>query len=394
MIQVDRKQFSRALDLAGAVVEARGATIPILGNLKVTANGILRLEGTDLDTHSRAELAYQGDGSSDFTLPQPRRVRAAINSAGGESVELTLEEDAGVHLRTGLLDSHLRSLPADDFPVVGPVGFEDFGATLSAGELKQIRRVTAAISSEETRYYLNGICVRKVSDWTYQFAATNGHVLMMVDVPLPDAAGDLPDMAILPRRFVHLVLQHFARAQDGLRLSYGHQAVPNKEGPTLPLERGGVLISLRGDLAGIDYSLTSKLIDGTYPDYLKVVPTSFTNFARFRRAEMVRAIQALRPLTFSKYGAVKITFPAGKLAIELDGPDLGRSVFHIDAEHDAGAAEGAQIGFNGNYLIGVMGALHGDEVAMQVSAPMGAGPTLFTDPADTAFKAVLMPTRV
>ncbi|AOR77192.1 DNA polymerase III subunit beta [Novosphingobium resinovorum] len=389
MIQVDRKQFSRALDLAAAVVASRW-TIPILGNLKVSANGVLRLEGTDLDNWTCAEMPYTGD-AGDFTLPQPRLVRSAINTAGGDTVSLKPDEGAAVRLEAGKLASDLGTLPADDFPFPDRVGIEEFGATLGAGELKQLKRVMAAISTEETRYYLNGVCVRHLSDWTYRFAATDGHRLLVVDIPLPDADGVIPNDTIIPRAWLNLVMARFARTKDGVRFSYGRTMVPNKEGPTLPLQAGGTRIAMRGDLDGIGFSVTGKLVDGKYPDYHRIIPTDLKYFARFRRADLVQAVHAVAALNIGKYRAVKLTFPKGKICCELVSADLGKSVFDIEAEHDV-PKDVEHIGFNGRYLIDTLQALQGEEVVLQLND--SAGPALLTDPTDTAFKAVLMPTRV
>lgn len=390
MIQVDRKQFSRALDLASASVVSR-ATIPILGNLKVTANGKLRLEGTDLDNATCAEIPYTGN-PGEFTLPQPRMVRAAINQAGADEVALELDENCKVQMRSGRLDSLLSTLPADDFPAAGRIGFEEFSATLGATELKQIKRVMSAISTEETRYYLNGVCINHVADWTYRFAATNGHALLMCDVPLPDAQGSIPEKTIIPREWLGIAMSRFLRAKEGARLSYGRMAVPNIQGPDLPLEPGGTRLSLRADLGGIDYSVTGKLIDGTYPDYMRVVPTEFTSSARFRRADLAQAVRALSSFSEGKkYRAVKLSFQPGKILCELHSAVFGKVAFDIEAEHSV-SADFDCIGFNGNYLLDVLTALNGEEVVLQMAD--SAGPGLFTDPTDTAFKAVLMPMRV
>lgn len=389
MITVNRKQFTRALDLAAATVVNRG-TIPILSNLKVTANGSLRLEGTDLDNWTCAELAYEGH-AGDFTLPQPRMVRAAINQAGGEAVTVSPAENDAVDLRAGRLESTLSSLPAADFPFPDRIGTEEFLATLGAGELRQIARVMSAISSEETRYYLNGICVSHVADWTYRFAATNGHFLLMVDVPLPDAVGSIPNGTILSRMWLNLVMKRFAKAKEGVRLTYGQKAAPNSDGPDLVPPKGGPRVAMRADLEGIAYSVTGKLIDGQYPDYARIIPTDLPCFARFRRVDLVRAIHSLTSLTVGRYRAIKLTFPPGKVCCELNSPDLGKSVFDIEAEHNA-SDQLDHIGFNGQYLLATLNALGGEEVVMQVSD--AAGPAVLTDPADTAFKAVLMPMRV
>ena len=390
MIEVNRKLFSRAVDLAAAAT-SRYATIPIISTLKVTANGKLRLEGTDLDNHAVAELPYEGK-PGEFTLPQPRLLRTAVNQAGGETVTLDANGENKLRLRAGRLDSNLITQPADDFPAHPRITFDDFTATLGAGELKQIRRVMAAMSTEETRYYLNGVCVSHVADWTYRFAATNGHVLLVCDVALPDAAGVLPDMTIIPRDWLNTIMARFAKMKSGARFTFGRQGIANTAGPDLPLQPGGVRISLRGDLDGIDYAVTGKLIDGKYPDYSKVIPTSHDYAIRLRRADLVQAVHTVSAICFGKWRAIKLSFPAGKLRVELSSPDLGDSAFEFEAEHNVPAGS-PYVGLNTDYLVRVLNSLHGEEVVLGISKEP-VSPVTFSDPADTAFKAILMPTRI
>ncbi|KPH67532.1 DNA polymerase III subunit beta [Novosphingobium sp. ST904] len=390
MIEVNRKLFSRAVELAAAAT-SRYATIPIISTLKVTANGKLRLEGTDLDNHAVAELPYDGK-PGEFTLPQPRLLRTAVNQAGGDTVKLDANEENKLRLRAGRLDSNLITQSAEDFPAHPRISFEDFSATLGSGELKQIRRVMAAMSEEETRYYLNGVCVSHVADWTYRFAATNGHVLLVVDVALPDAAGVMPDMTIIPRGWLNTIMARFAKTKSGARLTYGRQGIPNTAGPDLPLQPGGDRIALRADLDGIDYAVTGKLIDGKYPDYSKVIPANQEYAARPRRADLVQAVHTVSAICFGKHRAVKLSFPAGKLRVELNSPDLGDSAFEIDAQHNVPEGFG-HIGLNTDYLLRILNSLHGEEVVLGI-AQVSMAPVTFADPADTAFKAVLMPTRI
>jgi len=390
MIEVNRKQFTRALDLASAVV-GKSSTIPILQSMKVTANGALRLEATNLDNCTCAELPYEG-AAGNFLLPQPRMLRSAINQAGGDDVSVLPADDRSIEVRSGRLGSKLLTMPVCDFPPLDRIGFEEFSATLGAAEFKQLARLVPAISQEETRYYLNGICVKRLDGWTYRFAATDGHKLMIVDIPLPDAVGIIPDNTIIPRDWLTIVLARLAKAKEGARLTFGRMAVPNNAGPDLPLAPGGPRIALQGDLDGIVYSVTGKLIDGQYPDYQRVVPTDTRYVVRVSRRELVQAISALASLSFDKsFRAVKLTFPAGKLRCELFNVELGTSTFDIDAEHNV-AAGLEQIGFNAKYLLAMCNSLTGEEMQLHLSAH--DAPAIVTDPADTAFKGVIMPMRV
>ncbi len=389
MITVDRKQFSRAIELAGTVIE-RQNTIPALGTVKAVANGLLALEGTDLDTSTRAEIAYTGDTGT-FCISSAAGVRSAVNAAGGEAVSLKPGDGNKLRIECGSLASNLAgNIDADDHPGAEPVSEEIFGCDIGTGEMAQIARVAAAISREKTRYYLNGICVSKVGEWLYRFAATDGHRLMWVDVPLPGATGEIPDATIIPRRPLEIAFNRFAKAKEAVRLSYGYATARNRRDGKLEIERKGMpRLSLASDLGGVRFSLTTKLIDGTYPDYSRVIPTGNDKFATLRRADLVQAIHALTPLSTEKMRAIKFTFTKGKIGLSLNSPDFGDSTFDVAAEHNA---DGLTIGFNGGYMLAMLAALRGDEVRFAL-ADAGA-PTLITDPADTAFGSVLMPMRV
>jgi DNA polymerase III subunit beta len=390
MIEVNREQFAKAIDFAAATVSRR-STIPVLSMLKAKANGSLALEGSDLDTFTRAEIPYQG-GEVEFLLPEPRKVRTAVNTAGSAEVRITPDGNR-VGVVAGQLDSSLCTLPADDHPGADAIAYEDFGVDLGAAELRQIARVVPAISTEETRYYLNGVAVFKVGDWLYRFVTTDGHRLMMVDVPLPNATGALPDGTIIPRRWINIALQHFIRAKDGARLTYGRTMVRNSgEGKTLPVETPGApRITLSAKRDGATISLTGKLIDGTFPDYTRVVPSESAVVLRINRADLAHAINSLTPLSTGKTRAVKFDLSKpDKLTVSLHSPDIGESRFEVACEHNAPGA--FTFGLNGQYALDMLGSFTGDEIVFGMMD--AASPILINDPADTAFRGVQMPMRV
>ncbi len=387
MITVNRKELMSAIDMAGSVIESRNV-IPALGALKATANGALALEGSDLDSFTRAEIAYHGN-SEPFCIDAPKKVRSAINAAGGETVDLKAAERK-LTVKAGRLDSALASLPADDHPGAELIHDELFGCDIGKAELDQIARIVPAISAEVTRYYLNGVCVTKIGEWLYRFAATDGHRLMMVDVPLPGATGAIPDATIIPRRMLGVMLSRFTKAKNGARLSYGHTGASNRKGKTLATPSREPRIGMAAQIGGVKFSVTGKLIDAVYPDYMRVVPSTNDKIARFARADMVQAVQSISALTNERTRAVKLAFPTGQIDVSLNSPEVGKSRFTINAEHRI--ADGFEIGFNGQYLLDMMAAFTGDEVEMQMAT--ASGPTVIIDTADTAFKAVLMPMRV
>ena len=396
MIEVNRKLFAQALDFAAMTIEKR-STVPVLSTLKATANGVFTLEGSDLDNFTRVEIPYDGDEAT-FCLPSPRKVRSAINAAGSDVVRLTpisREESRGPRLsvNAGQLDSELLTQHADDHPGSDSIAFEEFAADLGEAELRQIARIIPAISTEETRYYLNGIAAFKVGDWLYRFVSTDGHRLMMVDIPLPNATGVLPEGTMIPRRWVNIALQHFTKAKDGARLTYGKTMVRNSGGgTTLPVEApGSPRITVAANRDGAAISLTGKLVDGTYPDYTRVVPQESPVVMRIPRADLAHAINSLTPLSTDRTRAVKLDLSRpGVLKVSLRSPDVGDSSFEVICEHNAPAD--FAVGVNGQHLLDLINALKGDEIEFGMTTD--DAPILITDPADPAFRAVQMPMRI
>lgn len=387
MITVDSRQFSRAIQLVHSTISKR-CTIPITSTVKVTANGALSLEGTDYDNHSRAEIPYDGSARS-FCLQNAQGVRAAIIAAKGRQVYLTPVEKA-VNIECGAFNSALSNCGynTEDHPAGDRINEELFGVDLGTAELAQIARIMPAISTEETRYYLNGVAVFKVGEWLYRFVATDGHRLMISDVPLPGATGGLPDGTIIPRRWLAIAIASFAKTKEPVRLSYGF-ANNNHPDKTLDNTRGH-RIAASGDLGGIRFTITGKLIDGTYPDYARVVPTENKHMLRMKRTDLVQAINSLTPMVTEKTRAVSIAFTAGGVSLDVISPDYGKSGFSVPAEHRE--TRDMVIGCNGQYLLDMCRALRGDEIEFHYND--GASPILIIDPSDTAFRGVQMPMRV
>ena len=401
-ITVDAAALRRGIELAGSLVQ-RHSRMPILGTVKVTANGAFVIESTDLDSGARVQLADGKYGAPAkhtdlaFALPSPSHLRTAIGHSGAILVNIgRKDKETRVRFASGQLSADLATLPAEEFPTFDTIHYPKFAAMLGAHELRQIARVTSAISTQETRYYLNGVCVHKIGEWLWRFAATDGHRLMAIDLALPDMDGAIPDGTIIPSKWLRLALRHFAKTKTGALLTFGQTLVRNSgDGVQLPIEQPGApRIAIEGDLGDVNLSLTGKLIDGTFPDYNRVIPTGYSLIVRLQRADLTQAIRALSGLATEKTRAVKMTFETGSVAISLLSPDLGEGVFRVNAQHNM--ADGSSIGMNGRYVLENLAAFEGDEIELHFDEParFGSAPILFRDPADTSFLAVLMPMRV
>lgn len=388
-ITLDRAAFAKALDLAGSVIQRRN-TIPALGALKITANGALRMEGTDLDISTAAEIAYDGPALDSFALMEPAKVRAAINAGGGKQIALAHAEKRA-QIVSGQLAASIATLPGADHPGADQIADQRFAVDLGGAELNAIARIMPAISTEETRYYLNGVCVHKIGEWLYRFAATDGHRMMIVDVPLPGAEGEIPDGTIIPRGFLQIMLGRFAKAKDTVCLRYGGRQLSNEPDKTLaPGGVGGARVAVAAALGPVRLTIASKLIDGTYPDYQRVIPGTWPHDVLVERSALCRAINALTPLATTKTRAVKITARPDGLRLSLQSVDLGDAHFDVPATHKL--PSDFEIGFNGQYLLDCINALRGEEVLLGLTD--AGAPTVIRDPADTAFLSVIMPMRV
>ena len=398
-ITVDRGDFSRALGIASSVVNKRDCAT-ILGTVKVEANGALRLAATNLDTNAIVEIGYRGKPLTAFALKHPHQIAKALRHLGDDRLVLhePVANDKGsskkLQISSGQFDSHLSTMPADDFPIPNAIGHEEFGVDLGASAIAALARIMPAISTEEVRYYLNGVCAERISEWMYRFVATDGHRLMMVDVPLPGAVGIIPDRTIIPRGFMKVVMKHFSRTKDPVRLTYGRCLMANKPDVDLaPHPTGMPLIAMAGKVGPASLTLSSKLIDGTYPDYNRAFPKILAHTLRLQKADLIKAVQGLSPLRSANVRALRLEAVEGGVRISLHSHNLGDASFVIPAEHGL-PHETMIVAFNGNYLLDCLRALTGEEVQFDMTADHCSDPATIHDPADTAFRCVLMPMRV
>lgn len=397
MIHVSAKDFNAAVTLAGAALEPKN-TIPVLSTMKARANGRLELEATDLDMTAKVAIPCDAATPAEFLIANPRGLLSAINAAGGSTVTLQPADgdESGFRATAGQLQRECTSrIPVEDFPA-DPALIADthFRATLTVEALREIERVAGAISREETRYYLNGINVKRLDadGWTFRFAATDGHRLHVVDVPLPDAAGDLPESLILPRAFVAALFAHFRKAEGPLALEVGTGVARNVVDSTAPPRAALPRVALSGRIGNADVRFAGKTIDGTYPDYSRVIPAEPSKQALFAVADLRRAVLAVTG------GIAKDAMPATSLAFDKHGCTVGlfstmdgvTARYRIDCQHNV--EPGWSIGFRGQYVLDILNVIRGAEATFGFDDP--ASPTVIRDTADPAFLAVLMPMRI
>jgi len=363
---IERATLLRGLSHVQSVVERRN-TIPILSNVLIEASldGSLRLMATDLDLQIDETVPAAVDQAGAITVPAHTLFDIARKLPEGAQVELTAAEGK-IKVNAGRAKFELGTLPRDDFPVIAegelPTVFE-----LPAETLKQIIDKTRfAISTEETRYYLNGIFLH-VADDMLKAAATDGHRLARVTVPRPEGAEAMPDV-IVPRKCV-AELRKLLDEVDG-----------------------SVGVSLSGSKIRFDLGaaiLTSKLIDGTFPDYSRVIPTGNDKILKIDPRSFMQGVDRVSTIATEKTRAVKMALDRDRITLSVTSPDNGTAAEDVPGEY---AAQPFEIGFNSRYLMDILGQIESDVVEVHLAD--AAAPTLIRENDKSPALYVLMPMRV
>ena len=366
---IERATLLKSLSHVQSVVERRN-TIPILSNvlIEASADGSLKLMATDLDLQIVDRVEAQVETAGATTVPAHTLFDIVHQLPEGSQVSLSAAEGKMLVV-AGRARFNLATLPRDDFPVIAegelPTKFE-----LPAETLKQIIDKTRfAISTEETRYYLNGIFFH-VSDEAQpvlKAAATDGHRLARVTVTRPDGAQGMPDV-IVPRKCVG-ELRKLLDEVDGT-----------------------VGVSLSASKIRFDLGtavLTSKLIDGTFPDYSRVIPTGNDKLLKLDPQSFMEGVDRVATIASEKTRAVKMSLEKDKVTLSVTSPENGTAAEEVSGEYNS---EGFDIGFNARYLLDILGQIEGDTVEVHLAD--AAAPTLIRENDKAPALYVLMPMRV
>ncbi len=369
----ERAALLKSLAHVQSVVERR-TTIPILSNVKLEAadNGI-SLTATDMDLSvvDEAEAEVIQPGST--TAAAHTLYDVVRKLPEGSHIELERsEQGAELSLRSGRTTFDLPCLPAADFPAMTDEGL-DHSFSVPVGDLtKLIDRTRFAISTEETRYYLNGIFLHAIEEGAascLRSVATDGHRLARVEVALPEGAAGMPGV-IVPRKTVGELRKLIEELEPDalIEVALSNARIRFKVGTAL---------------------LRSRLIDGTFPDYERVIPSDNDKILVMPTAELAQAVDRVATISTDKSRAIKLAMAPGKLTLTAISPDAGRAVDEVDVDYQNDAME---IGFNARYILDITGQIEGGNIEL-VLADAGA-PTLLRDPKDSSTLYVLMPMRV
>jgi len=370
-ITVERSELLKSLGHVHRVVERRN-TIPILANVLVRADrSKLSLKATDLDVEVTDTIAAEVGPGGSTTVPAHMFFDIVRKLPEGAQIVLESSGDrAALAIRAGRSRFTLQTLPESDFPDLAP-GEMTHKFTLKAADLKRlIDKTQFAISTEETRYYLNGIYLHAAGSakaQTLRAVATDGHRLAQMEIELPKGAAGMPGI-IRPRKTVSEVqrLMEDNEAEVAIELSSGK--IRFTIGETI---------------------LTSKLIDGTFPDYARVIPVGNDKELVVDKKEFEAAVDRVSTVSSERGRAVKLSISGGKLLLSVTNPDSGSANEELEVEYEADPID---IGFNSRYLLDIAAQIESEGAVLKLADP--GSPTLIQDKDPHGALYVLMPMRV
>jgi DNA polymerase-3 subunit beta len=367
---IERGALLKSLGHVQSVVERRN-TIPILSNVRMEASeGRLSLNATDMDL----DIIDKGDAdvsqSGETTARAQTLYEIVRKLPEGSQVEFDSDGEEQLVLKSGRSRFTLTCLPTDDFPVMTG-GEMAHTFSLPAAEIRGlIDRTRFAISTEETRYYLNGIYLHAAErDGTkvLRAVATDGHRLASVEGPLPATADGMPGV-IVPRKTVGELRKLIDETVEDVAVELSETKIRFTFDSVI---------------------LTSKLIDGTFPDYERVIPVGNDKVLVVDCKSFAEAVDRVSAISSEKSRAIKLTLTSGTLVLSASSPETGTATEELEVDYQG---EGVEIGFNSSYLLDITRQIEGDSARFTLAD--AASPTILSETDDTSALYVLMPMRV
>lgn len=370
-LSISRETLLKNLRHAQSVVEKR-TSIAILSNVRLTAaNNKLETTATnnDITVQSSAEAFVEAEGATTVSAHKLYDIVNKIPEGVMVNMGLSASGDR-LAIQAGKAKFSLACLDADAFPdmtaVEGGVTF-----TMNSANLKRIlAKALFAVSTEETRQYLNGVYMHTISseegESQLRFVSTDGHRLARLEVDVPEGAGDMNGV-IIPRRTV-LELRKLAEDADELNFRMTDKKLQADAGETV---------------------FTSKLIDGTFPDYERVIPSDNPKEMDVSRQSLMQAVDRVSILSHEKSRSIKFGLEEGNLIISANNPDQENAVEEVKVEY---ADDALDVGFNARYLSEIGGHMEGDD--MQFFFKDNTSPVVVKDPEDASSLFVVMPMRI
>ena len=368
---IERAALLKAVSQAQSVVERRN-TIPILANVLIEADGSdVSFRATDLDIEVVDKAPAQVERAGATTVAATTLHEIVRKLPDGALVSLTADTAAGrLTVEAGRSNFSLATLPREDFPVMATSEYTSNFSANAATLRRLFDKSKFAISTEETRYYLNGVYMH-IADADggkmLRCVATDGHRLARIDADMPEGAAEMPGV-IVPRKTVGEMRKLLDDDDMKIAVSVSETKVR---------------------FATPQITLTSKVIDGTFPDYTRVIPQGNTRKLEVDAADFAQAVDRVATVSSERSRAVKLVLDEDRLVLSVNAPDSGAAEEELAVAY---ADEHLEIGFNAKYLLEIASQVDRENAVFLFNS--SGDPTLMREGNDTSAVYVVMPMRV
>jgi DNA polymerase III subunit beta len=366
LIQVERNLLLTPLQAVSGVVERRH-TLPILSNVLLElGDGVLSLTATDLEIQVASQAHSDLASEKQLTTVSARKLHDILRSLPDNAVLALDLQEKRLQVKAGKSKFSLQTLPASDFPKISPGGAATARATLAQNQLKRLLAlVQYAMAQQDIRYYLNGLLL-SLQPEGISVVATDGHRLALATSKVQLDIS--PAEVILPRKAIVELSKLLADTDEPVNLEIlGNQ--------------------VRFSFGAIAF--VTKLVDGKFPDYHKVVPTNYKKQFRVARSDLQQALQRAAILSNEKFRGVRWVITPGSLRIICTNSEQEEAEEELEVEY---SSEALDIGFNVSYLLDVLANVQSAEVECLLGDSNSS--MLMTMPGDETFKYVVMPMRI
>jgi DNA polymerase-3 subunit beta len=368
---IERAALLKAVSQAQSVVERRN-TIPILANVLIEAEGSdVSFRATDLDIEVVDKAPAQVERAGATTVAATTLHEIVRKLPDGALVSLTADAAAGrLTVEAGRSNFSLATLPKEDFPVMASSEYDSNFSANAAVLRRLFDKSKFAISTEETRYYLNGVYMHIAEGdggKKLRCVATDGHRLARIDADMPDGASEMPGV-IVPRKTVGELRKLLDDDDMKIAVSVSETKIR---------------------FATPQITLTSKVIDGTFPDYTRVIPQGNTRKLEVDAADFAKAVDRVATVSSERSRAVKLQLDEDRLVLSVNAPDSGAAEEELAVAY---SDERLEIGFNAKYLLEIASQVDRENAVFMFNS--SGDPTLMREGNDTSAVYVVMPMRV
>lgn len=368
---VERGDLLKAMSRAQSIVERR-TTIPILSNVLIEAIGDkISLRTTDLDIEivERVNATVEQDGNTTVGAHTLHDIVRKLPD--GASIHLSVDQvSSRLEVKAGRSRFSLATLPREDFPIMANSEYES-NFSIAPGVLHRLfEKSKFAMSTEETRYYLNGVYFHVATTSkgrVLRAVATDGHRLAQIDESLPEKFSDMPGV-IVPRKTVGELRAILESNDDTISVSVSETKIK---------------------FHNASLTLTSKVIDGSFPDYTRVIPKDNKKKMEVDASYFAQSVDRVSTISSERARAVKLNLQKNQLVLSVNSPDSGAADEELLVDYDD---DDLEIGFNAKYLQEISAQVDGSNALFSFNTP--SDPVLMQETTDDSAIYVVMPMRV